>query len=153
MLDRRRAYTPIVAARGSIGDDVPVLTLRSAFSAVAIALVTAWSSGALADVAPPDLCSGGAGTACSNAGSAANQPGTCVATTCSSAHPDGDGGLTTTQYPCVLCELPDGGSSSVGTATGGCTVGAVPRGGALAGAGAMLLVGLGLLASQRRRRG
>jgi hypothetical protein len=129
-------------------------------SAAAIALVTAWSSGALADLAPPDTCSGGAGTACNNAGSNADQAGTCVATTCSSSHPNEDGGFTTTMYSCVLCELPDGGgsssssasSSSGGTATGGCTVGVVPGEGALAGAGAALLVGLGLLASRSRRR-
>ena len=148
---------PVVAGWGSIGDDAPVHTLRSALSAAAIALVTAWSSGALADLAPPDTCSGGAGTACNNAGSNADQAGICVATTCSSSHPNGDGGFTTSTYSCVLCEVPDGGSassssSSGGTATGGCTVGVVRGEGGLAGAGAALLVGLGLLGSRRRRR-
>jgi MYXO-CTERM domain-containing protein len=132
--------------------------LRVCFSSAAIALVTAWSGAALADVAPPDECNGTAGTPCSNAGPSANQSGTCVSTTCPHTGPGPDGGVVTTQNPCVLCEVQSSGSSSGGGSTsssgsssggsGGCAVGVTPR----EGAGAMLLVGVGLLLASRRRR-
>jgi MYXO-CTERM domain-containing protein len=138
--------------------------LRSSLLAAAVALVTAWSGAAFADIPPPDECSGGAGTPCNNAGPASDQPGICVTTTCAHTGPGPDGGIVTTQNPCVLCEVTDGGSStsssssSSGTSTtssggssGGCAVGS--SAGGRTAAGAMLLVGLGLLASRRRRRG
>jgi len=154
--------------------------LRSPVLAAAIALVSAWSAAALADLPPPPPveCSGGVGTVCTNAGASADQPGICVAATCTlGPEPLADGGSD--DYPCVLCELADAGSStsssssssgavsssssssggasssssSSGGATpsGGCTVGVASGEGAAAGA--MVMVGLGVLASRRRRRG
>jgi len=132
--------------------------LRPSFFMVALALVTAWSTAAFADVAPPDACSGGAGTACNNAGDSSDQPGICVETTCPHGTPQPDGGVVTTENPCTLCELTDAGASSTSSSSSG---GATPSGGCAvsvatgqrATAGLMLVVGLGLLASRRRRRG
>jgi hypothetical protein len=144
-----------------MGEDDRMPRLQTCLSAAVVALVTAWSAAALADVAPPDGCTAGAGTACNNAGPSANQPGICTASTCPHTGPGPDGGIVTTENPCVLCQVQSSGSSSAtsagatssGTAasgSGGCTVGVTPS----EGAGTMLLVGAGLLlASRRRRRG
>ncbi len=138
--------------------------LRSSFIVVTVALVTAWSGAAAADVPPPDACTAGAGTACNNAGDSADEPGICVASTCPHAGPGPDGGIVTTENPCVLCEVTDAGSStssssssssgtssSSGGTSGGCAVGS--SAGEQTMAGAMAVLGLGLLASRRRRRG
>jgi MYXO-CTERM domain-containing protein len=133
-------------------------SLRLAFSTLAISVLTAWSSAALADVAPPDACNlNMVGMPCNNAGPNGNQAGTCQNAMCPHTGPGPDGGLVTTYNPCTLCE-PEGsgtgGSSSSGTpgGGGGCAVGPAGREGILAGA--MVLAGVGaLFAGRRRRRG
>jgi len=116
---------------------------------VALALL---SSAARADVAPPDQCTGQAGQACSNAGPSYDQAGVCVSTTCSHATPDGS-----TQQPCVLCEIADGGagsgdggSSSGSSSKSSCATSPATRDGATGLA--MLALGVGALAWTRRRR-
>jgi hypothetical protein len=142
--------------------------LSLAFSAAVFALVTAAAGGAFADIAPPDACTGAAGSTCSNAGPNADQAGVCTNEMCPHTGPGngGAGGLSTTENPCVLCEPSTttttttgaGGSSSTyssssGASTGGgCSV-SLPGGDSVI-AGTMLMIGLGvLLADRRRRRG
>ena len=135
-------------------------SLRFLFFASVLSLSTAWAGAALADVPPADACTptATAGTACENAGTNADQPGTCQTGTCPHTGPGPDGGLVTTDNPCMLCmesASSGGGStaSSGSTSSGGgssCSVGAVGRGGAFTGA--MALVGLAALLAGRRRR-
>jgi hypothetical protein len=69
---------------------------------------------ARADVPPPDECTGSVGATCSNAGPSNDQDGICTNETCTHSTPNGDGGVTTSTYACVLCELSDCGSMPVG---------------------------------------
>ena len=80
----------------------------------AVCALVSLSGSAFADALPEDACqvNATAGSACNNAGDHFDEPGVCTNATCQSSHPDGDGGFTTTNYDCVLCELSDGGSSS-----------------------------------------
>jgi len=139
-----------------------------AFSAAAFALATALAGGALADVAPPDQCNGAVGTTCSNAGPNGDQPGVCTNEMCPHTGPGPDGGLVTTENPCVLCEpqattattgattgagggaTGAGGGSSSGGSSGGCSIGVRAGDGMIAGT--MLTLGLGVLIADRRRR-
>ena len=137
--------------------------LRLAFASAAFALVSAASGGAFADVPPPDQCTGAIGSTCNNAGPNANEPGVCTSEMCPHTGPGPDGGLMTTENPCVLCE-PSGTGGSGGTAAsgsgttssgstsggGGCSVGIATGDGLIAGT--MLVVGLGVLLADRRRR-
>jgi hypothetical protein len=142
--------------------------LQLAFSTAAFALVTAAAGGAFADVAPPDECTGAVGSACNNAGPNADQPGVCTNEMCPETLPGPDGGVMTTENPCVLCEPTGAGggsgttgsgaasgsggsaSSSSGGGGGGCSIAIQPGNGVIAGT--MLMVGLGALLADRRRR-
>lgn len=133
---------------------------------LALAL-TSFAPVALADVPPPDSCTT-AGKPCDTAPPDYKSPGTCVESTCQKAMPD-----ATLEYPCNLCKAGSGGSagsssggssgSSAGSGggagstssgsgsgdDGGCSVRGAPQGGA---ALALLALGLGALALERRRR-
>ncbi|XXT21254.1 hypothetical protein WME94_06780 [Sorangium sp. So ce429] len=132
---------------------------------------------ARADIAPPDTCDT-PGSSCSNAGPAADEPGTCTTQKCQRAVPDPDGGVTTVEYDCNRCTAAGGGSTSTGSAgtgsagtgsagtgsagTGsagtdtaasddaGCATSSTAPGGAMAGL--MLLSGAAALVAARRRR-
>ena len=132
------------------------------FSAAAFALATAVAGGALADVAPPDACNG-VGTACNNAGPNADQAGVCTNEMCPHASFGGAGGVGTTEEPCTLCEPGGTGggtgagaggstatSSGSGTSSSSCSIGVRAGDGMIAGT--MLMVGLGVLLADRRRR-
>lgn len=82
--------------------------------AAAATLTLSLAGSARADALPEDSCgaTAHAGDTCNNAGAAFDEPGTCTSETCSSSHPDGDGGFTTSNYDCLLCETGDGGSST-----------------------------------------
>jgi hypothetical protein len=123
--------------------------LRSILGSAAFAAVVVASLPALADALPPDGCNRGAGTACSNAGPNADEPGVCTETPCG----DGSGGAPTN---CMTCEPIDGGQGTGGSAgttpgKGGCAVSASDRGAPFALAG--LLLALGALARPARRAG
>ncbi len=82
------------------------------FGATAVVLVAslALPRPALADVPPPTACEGAnvqAGQSCTTAGDG-TEDGVCVEETCTSGNPFLDSGPKT--YPCLLCELVDGGS-------------------------------------------
>ncbi|XYH99607.1 hypothetical protein ACMHYB_07550 [Sorangium sp. So ce1128] len=126
-----------------------------------------------ADIAPPDTCDT-PGSSCSNAGPAANEPGTCTTQKCQRAVPDPDGGVTTVEYDCNRCTAAGGGSTSAGSAaTGSAATGSAATGSAATGsaassddagcatsgaasggamAGLMLLSGAAALVAARRRR-
>ena len=142
----------------------------------AVCALVSLSGSAFADALPEDACQTNAavGSACNNAGDHFDEPGVCANETCQSSHPDPDGGtdsgFVTTNYPCVLCELSDGGSSSGGdggaittrpdggsdgspssSSSSGCSFSPGDRDGA-AGFG-MLALGLMGLALSRKKRG
>src|SRR5580658_9960475 len=81
------------------------------FAVPAFLAAVAFAPLARADVPPPNECTTGAaaGTSCSTAGPDNDQDGVCVSSTCPHTGPLADGGVGTTQEPCVLCELTDGG--------------------------------------------
>jgi MYXO-CTERM domain-containing protein len=90
------------------------------FAAVATS-ATLLPAVAKADIAPPDICSAGPGTACDNAGQFGDEPGVCESQTCYSgkdAGPGDDSGPHATAdggpigYACVICVPDDGGTSS-----------------------------------------
>jgi hypothetical protein len=104
----------------------------SIFAAPAVLAALLFAAPARADVPPPNECDGGemAGSSCSTAGPDNDQDGVCVSTTCSSVHPDADGGLEDAAYPCVLCMLPDAGTKPVcgnGTCDMGETCSSCPK--------------------------
>jgi MYXO-CTERM domain-containing protein len=134
-----------------------------AFSAALLAFTLTSSGVARADVAPPDSCTGAAGTKCNNAPPSYDIPGVCTDTTCQKFDPT-DGG--TIDYPCTLCVAVDGGSTSSSSSSSGGEGGSGSSGGSGGGcsvtmasgdgviAGVMLALGLGaLIADRRRRRG
>ncbi|WP_437653045.1 hypothetical protein [Sorangium sp. So ce1182] len=86
-----------------------------------------------ADIAPPDTCDT-PGSSCSNAGPAADEPGTCTTQKCQRAVPDPDGGVTTVEYDCNRCTAAGGASTSTGTAGTG-TAGTGTAGTGTAGTG------------------
>jgi len=79
---------------------------------------------ARADIPPSNQC-GSPGQPCQNAGSAYNQAGTCVTTTCTKQVFAADGGLVPMTYSCFECLIPGtagsggGTSGSAGTSAGG----------------------------------
>jgi MYXO-CTERM domain-containing protein len=99
-----------------------------ALPALALALVLGAPAAALADLPPPNSteCNGkNPGDTCMDD---MNRPGTCTASSCSKYNP-ADGG--TSQYVCVLCIAPDGGtsagsSSSSSSGGKGCAVTGAP---------------------------
>lgn len=129
--------------------------LRSAALLLVAGLAVSVAEPASADVPPPDACTT-VGTTCNNAGSSHNQPGTCVASTCTRPTPDGS--LT---YACSRCVVgsatggaagvPDAGKRPTSSASGGCgctlSVSPEPTGAVLASA-----LMLGWLVVRRRRR-
>lgn len=136
--------------------------LSLAFSAATFALVTAAAGGVFADVAPAGSCTG-VGTACDNAGPNADQAGVCSNEMCAHATFGGAGGMGTEEEPCTLCELTSstssssssgtaggGGASSSGGSSSSCSISARTSDGMIAGT--MLMVGLGVLLANRRRR-
>jgi MYXO-CTERM domain-containing protein len=133
-----------------------VLSL-SAFSAAALAAVLSYAQPSRADVLPPDGCEGSAGASCDNAGPSNDEPGVCVETTCLHRGPtalDAGDPDAETEEPCVLCQMPEGGSSTQGSSSksssGGCSVSpGLPAGGGL---GLMLGAAVAVGALQRRRR-
>jgi hypothetical protein len=151
-----------------------MLKLRFLFSASLLALAAAWSGAALADVPPPDACtpSSQAGSACNNAGTNSDEPGTCESSMCPHTGPGPDGGLVTTMNPCILCMASSSSSSSggttttTGTGTGGstgtssgsgtsgggssCAFGPAGREGAVTGT--LVLIGLAAALAGRRPR-
>jgi uncharacterized membrane protein YgcG len=144
-----------------------MLKLRFLISASLLALSTAWSGAALADVPPPDACtsSSQAGAPCNNAGSAADEPGTCESSMCSHVGPGADGGIVTSMYPCMICTASSSSSSSGGTTTGtgggtssgggtsgggSCAFGTAGREGAVTGT--LVLIGLAAALAGRRPR-
>jgi MYXO-CTERM domain-containing protein len=106
-------------------------------------------------VLPPDGCTGSAGPSCDNAGPNNDEPGVCVETTCPHRGPIGPDASdfdAETEEPCVLCQVPDGGSSTAPSksSSGGCSTSpGLPAGGDL---GLMLAAGVAIGALQRRRR-
>jgi hypothetical protein len=134
--------------------------MRLSIFAVAAALVTSFSVIAAADVPSPDqsACQGkSVGASCTPA---ACGTGSCQNQTCTKALPDGDGGFTTSNYPCVLCTAGDAGTSPQdagadagsggtggGSSSSGCSVG---RTGPLLGAFAIAMA-VPLLVRRRRR--
>jgi MYXO-CTERM domain-containing protein len=130
----------------------------SAVSAAALAAVLSCAQPSRADVLPPDGCNGAAGTSCDNAGPYNDEPGICVNATCphtTFGGPDGGVGVdATTEEPCVLCQAPDGGSStgngSSKSSSGGCSMS--PGSEAGVGLGLMLAATVAVGALHRRRR-
>jgi MYXO-CTERM domain-containing protein len=129
----------------------------SAVSAAALAAVLSYAQPSRADVLPPEGCNGAAGTSCDNAGPNNDEPGVCVNATCPHTTFGGlDGGVgvdATTEEPCVLCQAPDGGTSSGGSSSkssGGCSTSPGSQTGV--GLGLMLAVAVGVGAVHRRRR-
>jgi MYXO-CTERM domain-containing protein len=135
--------------------------MRFPIFAVAAALVTSFTFAAAADVPSPDqsACQGKSlGATCTPA---AGGTGSCQNETCTKVMPSPDGGVATTNYPCVLCRGGDagtpptdagadaGGSSAGGSGPGsfGCSVGG---GGSLLGAFAIAMA-VPLLVRRRRR--
>jgi MYXO-CTERM domain-containing protein len=136
--------------------------------AATFALAFAAPSLSHADVPPPDACQT-PGQSCDTAPPDYQSPGTCVATNCPKAGPDGG-----FDVPCNLCVPDDGGTGTGGAAgsgsggaagssaggsagkssgsssdDGGCSLSGAPaQGGAALG---MLLLGLGAMALGRRR--
>jgi hypothetical protein len=123
---------------------------------------------ARADIAPSNQC-GSPGQPCQNAGTAYNQAGTCVTTTCTEQVFAADGGLVPMTYSCFECLIPGtagnggGTSGSAGTGAGGvggtthtssgssgCSVVRQERAGV--GAAPFGLVVAGLVAARLRRR-
>jgi len=131
-----------------------------AFAVAALATIFSYAQPSFADVLPPDGCNAAAGAACDNAGPNNDEPGICVNATCpheTFGPPDGglDGGAgadATVEEPCVLCQLPDGGSSSGSSksSSGGCSTS--PGSPAGLGLGLILAGAVALGALQRRRR-
>ena len=126
------------------------------FAAVVTLVLLLGGPAARADVAPPNACNT-AGQACNTAptpNGAYTGEGTCVATMCAHTTPLADGGLSTTQVPCTLCEASDAGASGSkggsGGGGGGCSIGRfsaldlAPLG--------LVAAGAALLAASRRRR-
>jgi MYXO-CTERM domain-containing protein len=146
-----------------------VKDLRVALALAALLVGLSVGARARADIPPPNICGGGAGSACKNAGPREDQPGVCVATTCSRVHP-GPNGLQRSDYPCLLCEGKDAAPAASASATAtptptptdgppvappvppagcrGCEVGGAPAGRTV---GFALAVALGALAARRRR--
>jgi MYXO-CTERM domain-containing protein len=125
--------------------------------ATALVALLSYATPSRADVLPPDGCTGSAGPSCNNAGPNNDEPGVCVETTCphrGATAPDADDFDAETEEPCVLCQIPDGGSStgdaSSKSSSGGCSVS--PGSAAGGGLGLMLAAGLALGAVRRRRR-
>ncbi len=79
--------------------------------ALVLGAVLAFSTVAQADVAPPDSCTT-AGVACTNAGTNADQPGVCTATTCTRASPSGP-----MDYACSRCMVSTADLASKPTTT------------------------------------
>ena len=127
--------------------------------ATALVALLSYATPSRADVLPPDGCTGSAGPSCNNAGPNNDEPGVCVETTCphrgSTSLDASDADLDAeTQEPCVLCQVPDGGSStgngSSKSSGGGCSMSpGTTTGGGL---GLTLVAGLALGAVRRRRR-
>jgi MYXO-CTERM domain-containing protein len=132
--------------------------LLSAVSAAALATVLSYAPPSRADVLPPDGCNGAAGMSCDNAGPYNDEPGICVNAMCPHTTFHGlDGGVdvdATTEEPCVLCEAPDGGTStgnpSSKSSSGGCSTS--PGSEAGVGLGLMLAAAIAVGAVHRRRR-
>jgi MYXO-CTERM domain-containing protein len=142
-------------------------SIASLFVPVIAVAVTLFSlSGtARADALPEDACSSSAtvGQTCSNAGPSFDQAGVCANETCTSTHPSGDGGFSTTTSPCVLCEStssgdggaittrPDSGTtSSSSSSSSGCSASPNERDGAI-GFTMLALGALGLAFGRRKR--
>src|SRR5580765_671676 len=98
--------------------------------AIAIGLATfVVAVHARADLAPPDTCTA-PGQPCQNGGDQHNQPGTCVATTCTKQVPTADGGLMPMTYDCNRCfPVLDGGDGGGAAGAGGSGAGGKGSGG------------------------
>lgn len=120
-----------------------------AAAAVSLAFVTLGISSARADLAPPDACTA-PGQPCHNAGPQYDQAGTCTATSCTKAVPNGNGGTTTMKYDCNLCQTEAADAGGGGGKSSGCSIAL----GRPLGATASLTVAVALLgiAHGRRRR-
>ena len=150
-----RAGTARTCGWPSVGYPRP---MRLPTFALAAAFVTSLASMAAADVPSPDqtACQGKSlGASCTPMAGGA---GSCQNSTCSKALPNGDGGVTTTSYACVLCVAGDagtgndaggdaGGSVGGGSSSSGCSVG---RTGSMLGAFAIAMA-VPLLVRRRRR--
>lgn len=107
-----------------------------------VLLVVGFGGAALADLAPPQICTA-PGQPCDKAGPSANQPGTCTASTCERSAPLPDGGRGTMTYACNLCtpSAADGGAGDASVVqdgavgTGGTGTGGAGTGGAGAATG------------------
>ncbi len=85
---------------------------RTLLTFATLSAIVAIAPCALADVLPPNACTGpgasSAGDSCETAGPSHDQPGICVAATCTlGGNPFAD--AAPTQQPCSLCDIPDGG--------------------------------------------
>jgi hypothetical protein len=128
---------------------------------LALALVTplALAAPARADIPPPDSegCNmKSAGDAC-KADDGSDR--TCLVNKCSKTLPNPNGGTTTTEYDCVLCNGPEGSSSSNTDGSADDDSGCAFRNRAAAGAAgawalgaAVLLLGRRFKGASRRRR-
>jgi hypothetical protein len=87
-------------------------------SLVTFAALT-FAPSAFADALPPNDCGSNAtvGSACTSAGPSFDQDGTCQNETCTGSVHLPDGGFQTNSYPCILCELSDGGAADSGPST------------------------------------
>jgi MYXO-CTERM domain-containing protein len=133
------------------------MSVRRLFSVVlpvaSLLAVTSYAQSSRADLLPPNSCTSaeGAGSPCNNAGPN-NEPGVCVNTTCPHSLPDGDGGISTSEEPCILCQVSDAGpaAGSKSSSSGGCS--ASPSSSSSSGLGLMLAAAVVAGAVQRRRR-
>lgn len=89
--------------------------MRHLVLALALLAPLAVTTSARADVPPPDT----EGCTMKSAGDPCKADDgsdhTCLQQKCSKTLPDGDGGTTTTEYDCLLCNGPAGGSGSSGS--------------------------------------
>lgn len=142
--------------------------MRHVVLALALLAPLAVITPARADVPPPDT----EGCTMKSAGDPCEADDgsdhTCLQQKCSKTLPDGNGGTTTTEYDCLLCNGPAGGSGSAGAGAGdstssggsaaddsGCAFSDHPAtgvAGAWALGAAVLLLGRRFKGASRRRR-
>jgi hypothetical protein len=134
--------------------------MRHVLLALALLAPLTLAAPARADVPPPDSqgCDmKSAGDAC-KADDGSDR--TCLVNKCSKTLPDGNGGTTTTEYDCLLCNGPAGSSSSNTDDGADEDSGCAFRNRAVAGAAGAWVLGAAVLllgrrfkgASRRRRR-
>jgi MYXO-CTERM domain-containing protein len=146
-------------------DTVLPMSIVRTLALVAALPILFVSTRASADIPPENECTT-AGTSCNTAEGPSGSytaSGTCVSTTCGHLAVLPDGATGTTQNPCTLCMVAEGGtSSSSGSSSGGsssgsaapaksgCTVGSVGAD-TLAPFG-LMAAGAAIVAVSRRRR-